>query len=145
MKTIQVPARLPEKQDIIESFENLTNEEIKRFVCKFEGLENINEFKTKAIPTKRFGDIIQLQKVRHSKEEEEYYSGKTAAVYKVSHHDKVMYFEDIHFKENRPDEIGYGLDPDTAKAIAYCKKCNSTITSGYDLIGRIYDWCDCKK
>jgi hypothetical protein len=145
MKTIQVPARLPEKQDIIESFENLTNEEIKRFVCKFEGLENINEFKTKAIPTKRFGDIIQLQKVRHSKKEEEYYSGKTAAVYKVSHHDKVMYFEDIHFKENRPDEIGYGLDPDTAKAIAYCKKCNCKITPGYVLNDRNDYRCDCKK
>ncbi len=144
MKTIQISARLPEKQDIIDSFDELTNDEIKKFVCDFEGLNNIDEFQAKTIRTKRFGDVSQFQKVRTSDTLDEFYSGKTATVYKTSYHEGVIFFGGIHFKECRPNGIGYGINPDTAQAVAYCKKCNTVIFSGPDMIGRRYNWCDCR-
>ena len=144
MKTIQITTRLPEKQDIIDSFEKLSNNEICRFVCYFEGLENIEEFQAKTIRTKRFRDVLQFQKVRTGNSWDEFYSGKTGTVYTTSYYEGMIFFDGIHFKENRPDGIGYGINPDTAKAAAYCKKCYTVIFSGVDMIGRMYNWCNCK-
>lgn len=135
MKTIQIPARLPEKQDIIDSFDSLTNEEICRFVCDFEGIRD----------AQTIGKQPQFHKVQAHTEESfaEYYSVNTAAVYQTIHDDGI-FFEGIHFKENRPKDTGYGIDPDTRKAKAYCKKCNTVIFFGDDLIGRTYNYCNCK-
>lgn len=144
MRTIQIPARLPEKQDIINSFEDLTNEEIKRFVCDFEELKDIDEFHTKTIHTKRFVDVLQFQKVRIDDSWTEFYSGKTATVYIVSHHEGIAYFEGITFKENRPEQMGYGLDPDIAKAHAYCTKCNTEISMLPTWLGHYSGKCTCQ-
>lgn len=141
MKVISIQTRLPEKQDIIESWNSLTNEEIKRFVCDFEGIKNISEFRTKTIPTKKFGDVMQLQKVRKNESWEEFYSGKTVTVYRVSYYDEVMYFEQIYFKDNRHYGIGYGLDPDTAMAVAYCTKHNRIIPIQPNWLGNHFSEC----
>lgn len=135
MKTIQIPVRLPEKQDIIDSWNSLSNEEICRFVCNFEGISNAQTIDKQP----------QFHKVREHTENSftEYYSVNTAAVYQVIH-DSIIFFEGIHFKENRPKEIGYGIDPDTRQAKAYCKKCNTQIYFGPDMIGRTYNYCNCK-
>jgi|APSaa5957512535_1039671.scaffolds.fasta_scaffold28544_4 hypothetical protein len=144
MKTIQVPARLPEKQDIIQSWDILTNEEIQRFVCNFEGLDDIAEFHTKVIPTKRFGDVKQLQMVRADNSWSEFYSGKTCAVYRISYIDDIMFFEEIFFKGNRSDDVGYGLDPDTANAISYCIQCNTVISVLVNWLGNHTAECPCQ-
>ena len=114
MRTIMIPARLPEKKDIIKQMDSLTNEEIGRFVCKFEGFDSLREFKTKRVPTQRLVDVRQMQMVRKTtkykgEDWEEWYSCKTCAVYRVSHYDNRMFFGKIFFKENRPARIGYGL------------------------------------
>lgn len=135
MKTIQVPVRLPEKQDIMESWNSLSNEEICRFVCDFEGISNAQTI-----------DVLpQFHKVREHTENNftEYYSVNTAAVYLVSQ-DGMIIFEGIHFKENRPKGVGYGIDVNTRKAKAYCKKCNTSIFFGSDMIGRTHNYCNCK-
>ncbi len=36
----------------------------------------------------------------------------------------------------------FGGEPELRE---YCTKCNTLIFTGPDLIGRIYDWCRCKK
>ena len=136
MKTIQISARLPEKQDIVESWDDLSNVEICRFVCEFEGIDD----------AQKIAKLSQFHKVREHTENSftEYYSVNTTAVYEVIH-DGTVSFEGIHFKENRPKGIEYGIDPDTRKAKACCKKCNTIISFGDDGVGRIYNWCNCKK
>ena len=136
MKTIQIPATLPEKQDIIDSFDELSNVEIQRFVCDFEGISNAQTIDKQP----------QFHKVREHTENNftEYYSVNTAAVYQVTHSDGFIFFEGIHFKENRPKKIGYGINQNTRQAKAYCKKCNTMISFGPDLIGRTYNYCNCK-
>ena len=74
MKTILIPARLPEKQDITESFDSLTNEEVGRFVCNFENIQNSQEIDR----------LPQFHKVREDNRLVEYISENTFAVYQVS-------------------------------------------------------------
>lgn len=79
--------------------------------------------------------------IRQTKQFKEYYSLKTATVYQI---DNGGYYFKIFFVENRPENIGYGLDADTKKPRAFCKKCNTLIFTGPDMIGRIYNYCNCE-
>jgi|APSaa5957512535_1039671.scaffolds.fasta_scaffold09246_3 hypothetical protein len=136
MKQIQkfVNLRIPEKQDIVNSFDELSNIEIGQFVCEVEQI----------IDEQTIDKNSQFHKVREDENFTEYYSIKTAIVYRVVRYDGMLFFEAIHFKESRPQNIGYGVDANSKKARAYCTKCNTLIFSGPDLIGRKNNWCDCK-
>jgi len=126
MKSIQITIEIPEKKDILKNMDHFSNSEIQLFVNDFEG----NDYKK------------YLSLTRKTERYDEYYSLKTATVYQI---DKGGYYYKIYFIENRPKNIGYGIDPNTRQARAYCKICEIMIFSMPDLIGRTRNYCGCKE
>lgn len=125
MKKIQISIEIPEKKDIIQNMDSFSNSEIQLFVNDFEGIDY-----------KKNWDLV-----RETKEIKEYYSLITSTVYQI---DAGGYYHKIFFLENRPKNIGYGINPDTKHGRAYCLKCMSLICSSPDLVGRLTNYCNCK-
>lgn len=124
MKSIEITVEIPEKQDIIKNIDSFSDRQIKLFVDEFEGEQ------------KKWSLLRKTDKF------DEFYSLKTATVYQI---DKGGYYHKIFFIENRPENIGYGIDKETLEARAWCKKCNTLIFYGSDLIGRPQGYCSCKE
>lgn len=103
--------------------DSFSDDQIQLFVDDFEGINK------------------NWSLIRKTEQFKEFYSLKTATVYQI---DNGGYYFKIFFVENRPENIGYGLDAESKKPRAYCKLCNTLIFTGPDLIGRIHDYCNCK-
>jgi len=124
MKSISITVQVPEKKEIMYNLHVFSETQIQLFVDDYEG-ENKN-----------------WSLIRKTAKFDEYYSLKTATVYQI---DKGGFFYKIFFIENRPESIGYGIDKDTLQARAFCKKCETLIFYGLDLIGRHLSSCNCKE
>jgi len=135
MKTIKIPIQIPEKDDIIKNMDNFSNSEIQLFVNDFEETA-YKKANGKDSNYKKYWSLTRKT------ERFEYYSLITSTVYQI---DKGGYYFKIFFVENRPENIGYGIDPNTQQARAFCKICETLIFSTPDLIGRIRSYCSCKE
>lgn len=127
MKTL----RLPEKQDIVNSFDELLQEDIHRFICKFEDLRYIGEFYSKVF-TNREKLIPQLHKICCTEIHEEYFSALTGTIYVVSQIGTNMHFWEITFKEYLSLGITHRIDSKHSKITTYCDNCKDVIDFNCD-------------
>lgn len=136
MKSIQITIEIPEKKDIIKNMDHFSNSEIQHFINDFEGMA-YKKANGKDSNFKKYWSLT-----RKTERYDEFYSMLTSTVYQI---DKGGYYYKIYFIENRPKNIGYGIDPKTRQGRAYCKICETMIFSTPDLIGRTRNYCGCKE